>query len=554
MKLDLQDAYFSVPIHNSNNKYLRFVFQGITYEYQCLPFGLSSAPRTFTELLKPIIVLLRIQGIRIVIYLDDMLILDQSPERQWSIFRTVVNLLQRLGFLIKQEKCSQAPSQCLEFPVFRDQLEGDDKSCTQRQTPKAPNRVQECNPESLADAERTLGFIRQNEPLHPSGSSPGTFALSCSAEATYQQHSPEQTSLEQDKGLSDRRINNRPPMVDFDADTSFQQVYNITTGVRPGYLHRRVQSRMGITVRRNHDIGTMEHPRIQTTHQYSRNESSPSGHPFLSDDTGKNATTYWSADGNLYSSCICQQERGNQVFDFSSLGSGNLERLSTERNMDNSTTPSGSTERRCGLGFSSLQRTHRVDSGQGDLHTYSHKVLHSTSRLVCISAQSSTTPLCFSAPRPGCNGGRCNDIALEQMDIVHSCANYNASSHSEEDTRISGNQLSTHCPELAGPDMVSATIGDVGQHPVPSSNDGNESGSTYTVPFDREAQHPLWRTMKLAVWPLSGNAVEQEDFHRKFVTSLWPPGEKERKRDMKVLGDFGLTGVSHGINVHFQPL
>jgi hypothetical protein len=74
--------------------------------------------------------------------------------------------------------------------------------------------VQECNPESLADAERTLGFIRQSEPLLPSGSSPGTFALSFSTEATYQRHSPEQTSLEQDKGLSDRKITNRPPMVD----------------------------------------------------------------------------------------------------------------------------------------------------------------------------------------------------------------------------------------------------------------------------------------------------------------------------------------------------
>ncbi|CAB4001220.1 Hypothetical predicted protein, partial [Paramuricea clavata] len=304
MKLDLQDAYFSVPMHNSHKKYLRFVFQRITYEFQCLPFGLSSAPRTFTKLLKPVIVLLRTQGIRIVIYLDDMLILDQSPN---------VNLLQRLGFLIKQEKYSQAPSLCLEF---------------------------------LGSLINSREMTQANEPLLPS----------------------------------------------------------------------------------------------------------------------KNAATYWSADGQLYSSCICQQERGNQVFNFSSLGSRDLERLSTERNMDNSTTPSGSTECRCGLGFSSLQRTHRVDSGQGDLRTYSHKVLHSTSRLVCISAQSSTTPLCFPAPRPGCNGGRCNDIAMEQMDIVHSCANCNASPHSEEDTRRSGN-LSTHCPELAGPDMVSATIGDVGGNP-----------------------------------------------------------------------------------------
>jgi hypothetical protein len=64
------------------------------------------------------------------------------------------------------------------------------------------------------------------------------------------------------------------------------------------------------------------------------------------------------------------------------------------------------------------------------------------------------------------------------MDIVHLCAGYNAASHSEEDTRRSGN-LSTHCPELAGPDLVSATIGDVGQHPVPSPNDGNKSISTF---------------------------------------------------------------------------
>jgi hypothetical protein len=50
------------------------------------------------------------------------------------------------------------------------------------------------------------------------------------------------------------------------------------------------------------------------------------------------------------------------------------------------------------------------------------------------------------------------------------------------------------------------------------------------------------------------NVIEQEVFHRKFATSLWPPGEKERKRDTPVLGDFGLAGVSHGITVHFQPL
>ena len=97
----LQDAYFSVPIHDSYEHYLRFIFQGTTYEFQCLPFGLSSAPWTFTKLLKPVISLLRSLGIRIVIYLDDMLILDESPDCLASVFRSIVNVLKQLGFLIK---------------------------------------------------------------------------------------------------------------------------------------------------------------------------------------------------------------------------------------------------------------------------------------------------------------------------------------------------------------------------------------------------------------------------------------------------------------------
>ncbi len=47
--VDLQDAYFHIPIHKDQKKYLRFYFQGNAYEYNVLPFGLSLAPRTFTN-------------------------------------------------------------------------------------------------------------------------------------------------------------------------------------------------------------------------------------------------------------------------------------------------------------------------------------------------------------------------------------------------------------------------------------------------------------------------------------------------------------------------
>ena len=40
-KIDLQDAYFHVPIHPSSRKCLRFAFENKVYQFQVLPFGLN---------------------------------------------------------------------------------------------------------------------------------------------------------------------------------------------------------------------------------------------------------------------------------------------------------------------------------------------------------------------------------------------------------------------------------------------------------------------------------------------------------------------------------
>ena len=42
--IDLTDAYLHVPIHTQSQKYLRFHFQGVTYQFTSLPFGLATAP------------------------------------------------------------------------------------------------------------------------------------------------------------------------------------------------------------------------------------------------------------------------------------------------------------------------------------------------------------------------------------------------------------------------------------------------------------------------------------------------------------------------------
>jgi len=52
--IDLKVAYFSVPMHESSQRFLRFIWGSKHYTFQGLPFGLSSAPRIFTKLLKPV--------------------------------------------------------------------------------------------------------------------------------------------------------------------------------------------------------------------------------------------------------------------------------------------------------------------------------------------------------------------------------------------------------------------------------------------------------------------------------------------------------------------
>jgi hypothetical protein len=56
---------------------------------------------------------LRRQGIRLVIYLDDILILNESKSGLEADINTVIDLLQSLGFLINWEKSIVVPTQTI---------------------------------------------------------------------------------------------------------------------------------------------------------------------------------------------------------------------------------------------------------------------------------------------------------------------------------------------------------------------------------------------------------------------------------------------------------
>lgn len=119
VKLDIKDAYYSVPIDYDHQKFFRFQFEGQVYQYTVLPNGFSPGPRKFTKLLKPIFAKLRKDFlILLAAYIDDLLILGLSIQECFNNLKHVIHSLTELGFCINVDKSIFMPSQVMEFLGF----------------------------------------------------------------------------------------------------------------------------------------------------------------------------------------------------------------------------------------------------------------------------------------------------------------------------------------------------------------------------------------------------------------------------------------------------
>jgi hypothetical protein len=119
VRLDLKDAFLSIPIHPDFVKFLCFDWKGQRYAWQRLPFGLTSSPRIFTKVCKPIVAFLRQQGIKLCIYLDDILLWHAKIKVLKEQLESVMSLLQNLGFKINLEKSELTPSLIINYLGFK---------------------------------------------------------------------------------------------------------------------------------------------------------------------------------------------------------------------------------------------------------------------------------------------------------------------------------------------------------------------------------------------------------------------------------------------------
>lgn len=116
--IDIQDAYYLVPIHKASRKLLRFYFQGTLYQFTCLVFGLCTSPYVFTKMLKPVMKILRAKGFSSGIYLDDIICIEENFEKCQANVRESVELLETLGFIVNKKKCKLIPSTRCKFLGF----------------------------------------------------------------------------------------------------------------------------------------------------------------------------------------------------------------------------------------------------------------------------------------------------------------------------------------------------------------------------------------------------------------------------------------------------
>jgi hypothetical protein len=98
ISLDLSSAFNHLIVHPSLRPYLAFAFKGRTYTYQAMPFGAKHAPRLLTKALSHAILFIRCNwDIRIVVYMDDILLFHQDPTHLHISTLQIALYLESLG-------------------------------------------------------------------------------------------------------------------------------------------------------------------------------------------------------------------------------------------------------------------------------------------------------------------------------------------------------------------------------------------------------------------------------------------------------------------------
>ena len=113
--IDLSDAYLHIPIRAAHYRFLVFQVGNRRFRWLVLPFGLNTAPRVFTDVMKALKRWGRRFGILLFQYLDDWLQLHLNPRELSRQTTQLINQCIRLGLIVNQAKSEIVPMQKIVF-------------------------------------------------------------------------------------------------------------------------------------------------------------------------------------------------------------------------------------------------------------------------------------------------------------------------------------------------------------------------------------------------------------------------------------------------------
>ena len=116
--VDLADAYYSIPVCKLDRKYFRFIHKGQKFQFTALVMGLTSSPRIFTKILKPVFAYLRARGHISTAYIDDSCLLGLTYWECANNIKDTVSLMDELGLTVSEEKSVLIPCTRIEFLGF----------------------------------------------------------------------------------------------------------------------------------------------------------------------------------------------------------------------------------------------------------------------------------------------------------------------------------------------------------------------------------------------------------------------------------------------------
>lgn len=469
VKIDLKDAYLTVPIWQNHQKYLRFLWRDSLLEFACLPFGLASAPRVFTKLLKPVLSILRQRGIRLIVYLDDILLMAPSVEQVLQHAASTLNLLEGLGFTVNYLKSVLVPSQQMEFlgslvnsldlslSLPRDKIRKIQSKCQDLlNTPVT----------TVRELSKFLGLLSSSiqavfpAPLHYRYLQQAN-KLCSQISQILRSCSPSRLGMPPRGTVVERQ------------SSSMEWESPVPTINGLGHRDQCLTSRMGSLLSRDVDRRQVAPRRDFIPYQLPRIASRLTSHNVLRQEQSQGSGT--TADGQHFSSNLHKQN-GRDTLPHAILPSQkSMGLVPHPQYLGDSALHSRNTECRSGQGIESISRFQRLETSSRGFQPPPSEVGSPQYRPLCLPSLLPTRSVCKLASRPSSNSHGCIHPGLGDLSglcLSSICPDRPMPSPNSEPAGVTHGVCST---SLASSALVSTTIRPVHRLPSPPTSSGRST-------------------------------------------------------------------------------